>query len=45
VASKLRSLVHYRSRYQEMMIDGLLSVLEGENPNTIELRLQGFMHR
>lgn len=45
VASKLRSIIHYRSRYQEMMIDGLLAVLEGENPRTIELRLHGFMHR
>lgn len=44
VASKLRSIIRHRSRYQEMMIDGLLAVLEGENPRTIEFRLKGFMH-
>lgn len=44
VASKLRSIVRYRSRYQEMMIEGLLAVLEGENPRNIQFRLNGFMH-
>ena len=44
VASKLRRIVRHRSRYQEMMIEGLLAVLEGENPRNIQFRLQGFMH-
>ena len=44
VAAKIQSLVRYRSRYQEMMIDGLLAVLDGENPRTIQSRLRGFIH-
>ncbi|TVP58323.1 MAG: flagellar motor protein, partial [Halomonadaceae bacterium] len=44
VANKLRSLIRQRVRYEEMMIEGLLAVLEGENPRTIQLRMRGFMH-
>lgn len=43
IAGKLRSLVRQRSRYQEMMIDGLMAVAEGENPRSIELRLRGYL--
>lgn len=43
VAAKLRTLVRLRSRYEEMMIDGLIAVAEGENPRSIELRLRGYI--
>lgn len=43
IASKLRSIVRQRSRYEEMMIDGLVAVAEGENPRSIELRLRGYI--
>lgn len=43
IASKLRSIVRQRSRYEEMMIDGLIAVAEGENPRAIELRLRGYI--
>lgn len=43
VAGKLRSIVRQHSRYQEMMIDGLIAVAEGENPRAIELRLRGYI--
>lgn len=43
IASKLRSIVAQRSRYEEMMIDGLIAVAEGENPRSIELRLRGYI--
>lgn len=44
IANKLRGLVRVRSRYEDMMIDGLIAIAEGENPRSIELRLRGFLH-
>ncbi|MBR9870557.1 chemotaxis protein PomA [Marinobacter sp. JH2] len=43
VANKLRSIVRERTRYEDMMIDGIIAIAEGENPKTIELRLRGFL--
>lgn len=44
VAGKLRAIVRKRSRYEDMMIDGLVAIAEGENPRSIEHRLRGFIH-
>lgn len=43
VANKLREIVRRRSRYEDMMIDGIIAIAEGENPRSIELRLRGFV--
>jgi len=43
VASKLKSIAMRQSRYREMLLEGILSIAEGENPRSIELKLQGFM--
>ncbi|MHC6226615.1 flagellar motor protein [Pseudomonas sp. X10] len=43
IASKLKAIVLRQSRYREMLLEGLLSIAEGENPRSIELKLQGFM--
>lgn len=43
VANKLKSIVLRQSRYREMLLEGILSISEGENPRAIELKLQGFM--
>lgn len=42
-ANKLRSIARARTRYEDMMIDGLMAIAEGENPRSIELRLRGFV--
>ena len=42
VANKLKSIVHNRSKLQEMQVDGLVAIAEGENPRIIEGRLQGY---
>ncbi len=42
-ANKLKAIAHRHSRYREMMLEGILSIAEGENPRSIELKLQGFM--
>ncbi|MFE8069528.1 flagellar motor protein [Marinobacteraceae bacterium S3BR75-40.1] len=43
IAGKLRAIIRRQSRYEEMMIDGLIAVAEGENPRAIELRLRSFI--
>jgi chemotaxis protein MotA len=43
IGSKLKSLAIRQSRYREMLLEGILSIAEGENPRSIELKLQGFM--
>ncbi|MFK0089436.1 flagellar motor protein [Pseudomonas sp. NPDC090755] len=43
IANKLKALAMRQSRYREMLLEGLLSIAEGENPRSIELKLQGFM--
>ncbi|MCY1442242.1 hypothetical protein D9M71_586040 [compost metagenome] len=43
VGNKLKSIVLRHSSYREMLMEGLLSIAEGENPRSIELKLQGFM--
>ncbi|MCY1268446.1 flagellar motor protein [Pseudomonas jinjuensis] len=42
VGNKLKSIVLRHSSYREMLMEGLLSIAEGENPRSIELKLQGF---
>lgn len=44
MANKLRGIVRERTRYEDMMIEGLIAIAEGENPKSIELRLRGFLH-
>ncbi|WP_296253588.1 flagellar motor protein [Pseudomonas sp. UBA4194] len=43
VANKLKAIAHRQSAYREMLLEGILSIAEGENPRSIELKLQGFM--
>lgn len=43
VANKIKAVAMRQSRYREMLLEGILSIAEGENPRSIELKLQGFM--
>lgn len=43
IANKLKSHVFYLSQAREMMIEGISSIAEGENPRNIELKLSGFL--
>lgn len=43
VAAKLKAVVLEQSRYQEMILEGLSSIAEGENPRSIEMKLEGFL--
>lgn len=40
---KIKAVVLQRSRYREMLLEGILSIADGENPRSIEVKLQGFM--
>lgn len=44
VANKIKLQVERRLRYHEMMIDGLISIAEGDNPRSLELKLKGYLH-
>jgi chemotaxis protein MotA len=43
VANKLKSLVHNQTQFREMIIEGIVSIAEGENPRNIEAKLQGYI--
>ncbi len=42
-AAKLKTLIAHQTQVREMMIEGLISIAEGENPRAIETKLQGFL--
>ncbi|WP_455217865.1 flagellar motor protein [Kaarinaea lacus] len=44
VASKLKAQVRNRAQIHEMVIEGVISIAEGENPRNIETKLRGFVH-
>ncbi len=44
VANKLKVAVLARSHLQEMLIEGLIAIAQGENPRILEGRLRGYLH-
>ncbi len=44
VGNKLKTLVMDQSQVKYMVIEGVVSIAEGENPRNIESKLQGFLH-
>lgn len=42
VGNKLKSLVHQRTLYHELIIEGLVSIAHGENPRNIERKLAAY---
>ena len=43
IANKLKSLVLAQSQFRYMIIEGIVSIAEGDNPRNIESKLQGFL--
>jgi chemotaxis protein MotA len=43
ISNKLKALVDTQTRYQEMIMDGISAIAEGENPRNIEIKLQGYL--
>jgi chemotaxis protein MotA len=44
VAAKLKVTIQAQSQIREMIIEGMLSIAQGENPRSIEAKLQGYLH-
>jgi len=44
VSAKLKFIIHRQTQMREMVIDGMLSIAQGENPRAIESKLQGYLH-
>ena len=42
-AAKLKAIVALQAQAREMMIEGLVSIAQGENPRTIDAKLKGFV--
>lgn len=42
--SKMKALALAKSHYRELIIEGVVSIAEGENPRNIESKLQGFLN-
>lgn len=45
IASKLKTAVQAQSHVREMVIEGMIAIAQGENPRSIEMRLQGYLHQ
>lgn len=43
MANKIKGTSHKLAQSRELVIEGLISIAEGENPRNIELKLQGFL--
>lgn len=44
IASKLKSTIKANSSQREMIIEGLIAIADGENPRTIEMKLEGYLN-
>ena len=44
IANKLKGIIHIQTQFREMIIEGIISIAEGENPRNIETKLQGYLH-
>jgi chemotaxis protein MotA len=43
IANKLKSIVHNQTQFGEMIVEGIVSIAEGENPRNIETKLRGYI--
>lgn len=43
IANKLKAVVHAQTQYREMVVEGIISIAEGENPRNIEAKLRGYL--
>jgi chemotaxis protein MotA len=44
MANKLKSAAQSLSQVREMVIEGMISIAQGDNPRSIDNRLQGYLH-
>jgi chemotaxis protein MotA len=44
IANKLKVVIQSLTEAREMVIEGMISIAQGENPRSIEAKLQGYLH-
>ncbi len=45
ISVKLRTIISHEVKFREMIIEGLCSIAEGENPRNIERKLDGYLDK
>ena len=43
MANKIKAVIHEQTKFREMVVEGIISIAEGENPRNIETKLQGYL--
>ncbi len=43
MSNKIRAIADEMTQYREMLLDGMVSIAEGENPRTIASKLEGYL--
>ncbi len=43
IANKLKACIKRQSQYRELIIEGIISIADGENPKAIEMKLSGYL--
>jgi len=43
IANKLKTLTNHLVHHREMLIDGMVAIAEGENPRSLESKLEGYL--
>ncbi len=43
IANKLKACIKEQSQYRELIIEGIISIADGENPKAIEMKLSGYL--
>ena len=43
MAAKLKTVAGDQTKFREMIVEGIISIAEGENPRNIETKLQGYL--
>jgi chemotaxis protein MotA len=43
IANKLKACVKREANYREMVVEGIISIADGENPRAIDLKLNGYV--
>jgi chemotaxis protein MotA len=44
IANKLKTVIAAQTHVREMLVEGMVSIAQGENPRTIEAKLAGYLH-
>jgi chemotaxis protein MotA len=44
ISNKLKTAVLAQTQVREMVVEGMIAIAQGDNPRSIELRLQGYLH-